>query len=125
MGSTLASQKDEAVVDSDSAPLEAGDWVKVRPRDDIEPTLDRWVELKGCGFMAEMWQFCGTPQRVMKPVRRFVDERDYQVKRANNIYLLEGLTCGGTELFGPCDRACFYFWRREWLEKIPEPDLTK
>lgn len=98
--------------------LKAGDRVRIRSREEIQGTLNRWGELKGCGFMTEMWQFCGTEQRVLKPVERFVDERDYQVKKARGVILLEGVTCHGTEFYGPCDRSCFLFWREEWLEKI-------
>jgi hypothetical protein len=54
----------------------------------------------------------------LKPVKRFVDERDYRVKKAKGIILLEGLICEGTPDYGQCDRACFYFWRQEWLEKM-------
>lgn len=98
--------------------LKAGDPVRVRSREEIQSTLNRWGELKGCGFMTEMWQYCGTEQRVLKTVQRFVDERDYQVKKARGVLLLEGVTCHGTEFYGPCDRSCFLFWREEWLEKI-------
>jgi hypothetical protein len=51
-------------------------------------------------------------------VERFVDERDYRVKKASGVVLLEGSLCQGTELYGPCDRSCFFFWREEWLEKV-------
>jgi hypothetical protein len=95
-----------------------GDRVRVRSKDQIQATLNHWNELKGCGFLPEMWQYCGTTQRVLKPVKRFVDEREYRVKKAKGIYLLEGVICQGFELYGECDRACFYWWREEWLEKI-------
>lgn len=98
--------------------LQAGDLVLVRPRAEIEETLDIWHELKHCRFMDEMWPYCGTTQKVRKRVERFVDERDYQVKEARGIVLLEGVNCQGTELFGRCDRSCFFFWREEWLDKI-------
>jgi hypothetical protein len=75
-------------------------------------------ELKGCRFMPEMWQYCGTTQWVLKAVRRFVDERDYQVKHCRNLILLKNVLCEGTSVYGPCDRSCFYFWRAEWLEKV-------
>jgi hypothetical protein len=81
----------------------------------IQATLDPWNYLKGCGFMEEMWQYCGTHQRVLKPVRRFLDERDYRVKKARGIVLLEGLACEGTRDYGRCDRSCHYFWREEGL----------
>ena len=101
-----------------TASLRAADLVRVRSRGEIQATLDSWKELKGCLFMEDMWQYCGTTQRVLRRVERFVDERDYQVKKCKGIALLEGLTCEGTADYGRCDRACFFFWREEWLEKI-------
>ena len=98
--------------------LQAGDCVRVRPRKEIEQTLDRWKELKGCAFLEYMWQYTGTTQRVLKPLERFLDERDYKVKKAKGIVLLEGVICTGTPVFGRCDRCCYLFWREEWLEKI-------
>jgi hypothetical protein len=98
--------------------LQPGDLVRVRSLEEIQATLDRWNKLRGCGFMPEMAPYCGTTQRVLKPVRRFVDERDRQAKKARGIVLLEGAICQGTADFGPCDRSCYFFWREEWLEKI-------
>jgi hypothetical protein len=58
-------------------------------------------------------------------VRRFVDERDYRVKKARNIYLLDGAMCKGAAPFGPCDRGCLYFWRGEWLERVAASEGTE
>ena len=99
-------------------PLKPGDAVRVRSREEIRTTLDKWNQLKGCSFMEEMWPYCGTTQRVYKRVEKFLDERDYLMKNCNGIVILDGVVCQGTKDFGPCDRACFYFWREEWLEKI-------
>ena len=96
--------------------LRAGDLVRVRSREEIEATLDDRKELKGCMFMLEMWEYCGTTQRVLKPMERFLDERDYRVRRCKGIVLLEGGICNGT-LSGGCDHCCYLFWREEWLEK--------
>jgi hypothetical protein len=98
--------------------LQAGDVVRVRSKEEIKATLDRWNRLRGCDFMEEMWPYCGTTQRVYKRVGRFLDERDYRMKRCRGIVFLDGLICEGTVDYGPCDRSCFYFWREEWLEKI-------
>jgi len=96
-----------------------GDTVRVRSREEIEATLNRWGQLKGCMFMpGEMSTYCGTIQRVFKPMERFVDERNYHVKKASGIILLAGLHCQGTSDYGRCDRSCFFFWREEWLEKV-------
>jgi hypothetical protein len=99
-------------------PLQPGDWVHVRSKKEIKATLDRWNRMKGCGFMEEMWAYCGTKQRVFKRVERFLDERDYLAKKCKGIVILEGVMCRGTEGFGRCDRSCFFFWREEWLKKV-------
>jgi hypothetical protein len=98
--------------------LKAGDTVRVRSREEIQATLDRWKELKGCAFLEYMGQYCGTTQRVLQVMERFLDERDYHVKKCKGIILLEGVICHGTPVFGRCDRCCHLFWREEWLEKI-------
>jgi hypothetical protein len=100
------------------AGLKAGDLVRVRSREEIKATLDDRNELKGCLFMSEMWTYCGTAQRVLKPVRRFLDERTYEVMRCEGIVLLERLICQGSVYPKGCDHSCFFFWREEWLEKI-------
>jgi len=101
-----------------SGGLAAGDLVRVRPREEIDATLNNWRQLRGCTFMPEMEQYCSTTQQVHKPLARFVDERDLRVKRGSGIVLLEGVMCQGTAQFGRCDRSCLLFWREEWLEKI-------
>jgi len=106
---------------SPSEALQAGDLVRVRSMDEIRATLGTWGDLRGCAFMPEMEPYCGTTQRVFKRVERFLNERDYRVKEASGIVLLEGAICGGTAAFGRCDRSCFFFWREEWLERITEP----
>ena len=100
------------------APLKAGDLVRVRSKEEIEVTLNHLRQTKGCTFMDEMTPYCGTFQHVLKPMERFVDERDLRVKKCKGMILLEGVMCQGTTEFGRCDRSCFMFWREEWLEKV-------
>ena len=97
--------------------MQSGDLVRVRTREEIKATLDGRNEAKGCLFMSEMWKYCGTEQRVLKPVEQFLDERTYRVRRTSGIVLLEGAVCQGTEYPKGCDRSCFFFWREEWLAK--------
>lgn len=98
--------------------IKAGDLVQVRSKNDIKATLNAWNEYKGCAFIDDMWDYCGSTQRVFKKVQNFVDERDYKMKRVKGIYLLENVFCQGTKVMGRCDRSCFFFWREEWLEKL-------
>ena len=98
--------------------FQAGDLVRVRSREEIDSTLDPFKELKGCAFLPDMYQYCGTQQRVLKAMRYFMDERDYKLKKVHGVILLENIICNGAPIFGPCDRCCFLFWREEWLEKV-------
>lgn len=121
LNSRQSIRSNPGVVVSDAPPVigcKAGDLVRVRSVEEIQATLDSWNELKGCAFLVNMWQFCGTTQRVLQPMERFLDERDYKVKKCKGIVLLEGVICHGTPVFGRCDRCCHLFWRQEWLEKI-------
>lgn len=105
-------------LEATSSPLKSGDKVRVKSREEILALLDPWLEQKGCGFMDEMWVYCGTEQVVRNRVERFMDEATLRMRTSKGIVLLEGLMCEGTIDFGRCDRACFYFWREEWLTKI-------
>lgn len=98
--------------------LNAGDLVFVKSKEEIQKTLNKWNQLKGCAFMEEMWPYCGTKQKVFKRIEKFLDERDYLIKKCNGIIILENVMCQGTKDFGPCDRSCFFFWREEWLQRI-------
>ena len=92
--------------------------VRVRSLSEIEATFNGERKLNGCKFLPEMSAYCNTTQHVLKPLERFVDERDFKVKRTKGILLLKGLMCKGQADFGFCDRSCFYLWRKEWLEMI-------
>lgn len=99
-----------------------GDLVRIRSIAEIRTTLDSAGRLKGCRFMPEMEQYCGTVQRVFKPLERFVNEFDYTIRQSKGMFLLEELYCQGTAGAGRCDRSCFFFWRVEWLEKVGASD---
>lgn len=96
--------------------FQQGDLVRVKTRAQIEKTLDPFQELKGCAFLDSMYHYCGTVQCINTKVERFLDERNFRVRTANGLYLLDHLFCTGTPVFGRCDRRCYYFWRVEWLE---------
>ena len=104
--------------------LKIGDRVRVRSKEEIRATLNPFKELKGCAFLPEMYQFCGTEQRVLQVMERFLDERDYKVKKVSGMVLLENVICRGTPVFGRCDRCCHLFWRVEWLEKLEDTPYT-
>ena len=107
-----------------SARLQAWDLVRVRSKEEIEGTLNHWRQVRGCTFMPEMAEYCGTIQRVSRSMKTFVDERDLKIKKSIGIVLLDRVMCKGTADFGRCDRSCLHFWREEWLEKIEEGPVS-
>ena len=107
-----------ALVPEAVRPLQPGERVRIRSRAEIEQSVNQWNELKGCGFMEEMWPYCGTEQVVFKRVERFMDEATYTMRKSRGLILLKDMYCKGTIDFGRCDRSCFFFWREEWLERI-------
>jgi hypothetical protein len=111
-------EKSQRLTDKPNPPLQVGERVRIRSKAEIQSTLDHWNSLKGCTFLEEMWPYCDTNQRVLKRMERFLDERDYRLKRTSGSVLLEGVICNGTVDFGKCDRSCFFFWREEWLERL-------
>jgi hypothetical protein len=106
------------VAHASSQILQEGDRVRVRSKEEIQATLDNWNQLKGCGFMENMLPYCNTIQRVRKRIENFIDERDYLVKKAKGIVILDGVYCEGNKDLGNCNRTCFFFWREEWLDKV-------
>jgi len=100
--------------------LKAGDIVRIRSKEQILQTLDKYNSLEGCYFMDEMWQYCGSQHRVLKRVDYFFDERGAKFYRASNTVLLEDVFCSGKlgNFMLRCDRNCYIFWKEDWLEKI-------
>ena len=49
-----------------SADLRAGEWVRVRSKEEILATLDNNGQLEGLPFMPEMFAFCGREFRAFK-----------------------------------------------------------
>lgn len=100
--------------------LKPGDLVRVRSKKQILQTLDANNKFDGCFFMAEMWRYCGSKQKVLKKIDYFYDEREGKMYKASNIVLLEGINCSGKleNLMPKCDRNCYLFWKEVWLEKI-------
>jgi len=100
--------------------LKSGDIVRIRSKEQIIQTLNRDNKLDGCFFMDEMWQYCGSKQKVLIRVEYILKEAEFKMLKTRNIVLLEGLHCSGklSSFKHGCDRNCYFFWKEEWLEKV-------
>jgi hypothetical protein len=114
-----ARQHASSNVDNMSLNLKPGELVEVCSEKDILSTLDDKGKLKGVAFMPEMKKFCGKRFKVFKRVEKIRVESSGEIRKIKNpTVFLEGVVCDG-EISGPCDRACFCWWREAWLKRVP------
>jgi hypothetical protein len=95
-----------------------GEWVEVRPKDEILATLDSEGQLDGMPFMPEMFEACGRRFRVFKRATKTCDTvNDYKGRKITNTVHLEGSRCDGSA-HGGCEAGCLIFWKTAWLRPI-------
>jgi len=107
--------------------LQAGDLVEVRSLDEITATLDEHGKHGGLKFLRPMEQYCGKRFRVLKPVRRILDEHDHVMRTIKDTVVLEGGICHGQGIRGRdgCDRSCFFYWKVAWVKKVERSDSDR
>jgi hypothetical protein len=108
-------------VNPEECEIGPGDKVRARSREEILHVLDEEGKYRGCKFMRGMYDHCGKTYRVLKNVDYFFDEARQKMVKTKDLVILEGATCSGQQrlYFNRCDRNCFFFWHKAWLEKIP------
>ena len=104
--------------------LRPGEFVQIRPQEEIPETLDREDRNLGLHFEADMRLYCGEVHRVLGRVERVIDERDGRMRHIRrDCIVLEGVSCRGLSsrhrLF--CPRSAATFWREAWLKRA-EPE---
>lgn len=98
----------------------AGAWVRVRSPDGVFATLDQRKTLRGLLWGWQQWPSCGTVHRVLKPVRRMMDDA-FQVRAISGTVILDTVPCSGPQGNHGCGRDCPMMFRDEWLEEVPAP----
>lgn len=104
--------------------LRAGDWVRVRCREEILATLDDQGRLGGMPFMPEMLAACGKTLRVFKRAHKACDTIHWSgLRKLDRTVHLENSRCDGSA-HGGCQAACMLFWNEAWLEPMAAPDAA-
>jgi hypothetical protein len=97
--------------------LRPGDWIEVKPFDEIFATLNAEGMHRGLVFTKEMMQYCGRKFKVFKKLEKIVLESTGEMRIMKTpTVILENCFCHG-EAHGNCDRTCFCFWREVWLRR--------
>ncbi|MFC2071546.1 hypothetical protein ACFLUU_02350 [Chloroflexota bacterium] len=117
---SLQAVKDASRISQDNQnQIQPGGLVRVRSAAEINQTLNRARKTRGCAFQKGMYNHCGKEYKVFKKVNHFFDETKQEMRKCNDIYLLEGSYCdGSTAYLRECARNCFYFWHISWLKKV-------
>src|SRR5262249_27178364 len=101
-----------------------GEWVQVKPVNEIVATLDPHGRNKGLWFDREMAIYCEGVYRVRDRVNRFIDERTSKmVELKNDAISLESEGCTGEHSYRRwfCPREIIPYWRECWLRRVPAP----
>src|SRR5258708_6102018 len=106
-----------------NARLCRGDFVEVKPPDEILQTLDAEGALDHLPFMPEMLEFCGRTFQVSKRALTICisgpDTGAPRGFRADDVVTLDSVRCSGAAHAG-CQKACMIFWREAWLRKVED-----
>ncbi|MGO8918331.1 MAG: hypothetical protein ACLQJR_20720 [Stellaceae bacterium] len=107
-----------------SLDLHVGDWIEVRPLDEVLATLDAHGCLDAMPFMAEMARFCGQRFQVFKTAHKSCDTiYTFTGRRLENTVHLAGLRCDGG-FHGGCQAGCLLFWKEAWLRRVDGPHMA-
>jgi hypothetical protein len=105
----------------ESLDLKAGDWVEVKPMENITKTLNETAHNRGLWFSPDMRLLCGRKQRVEKKIERIIFDGTGEMRQLRNTVFLEGSYCGCPHVaFGGCPRREYVYWREIWLRRISD-----
>jgi hypothetical protein len=104
--------------------LQPGQWVSVRPHEEIRATLTRDNKNRGMWFDDEATVFCGGQFEVERRVQRIINEVSGEMMQMKTPCItLKGVYCRSMysrdRLF--CPRAITPYWREIWLKPIAGP----
>ena len=102
--------------------LQPGEIIQVKNIEEILKTLKEWQN-RGLSFdqSGEMLKYCGKNLKVLKRVRKVIDEKTGRLLTLKNeSVILEGAICCGH--YSPnrllCPRSLYPFWREIWLQRV-------
>jgi hypothetical protein len=100
--------------------LQPGELVRVKPKSEIEKTLDQNCRNRGLSIDKEMASYCGSVVKVRRSVEKIIDESTGQMRHMKQSCItLEGVYCSAqySESRLMCPRAIPPYWREIWLER--------
>jgi len=104
--------------------LQPGEWVRVKPHEEILKTVTAVNLNRGMYWDAELVPYCGGIYRVLKRVTKIIDERTGKMLEMKTpCIVLDSVVCQAR--YSPCrmlcPRAMYPYWREIWLERVGGP----
>ena len=97
--------------------LKVGDWVAVRPAEEILVTLDANARFEELPFMPQMLQHCGKKFRVRKRAHKLCDTVfGTGGRQLTDAVFLDDARCDG-KTYGGCELRCTIVWKEAWLRR--------
>jgi hypothetical protein len=106
--------------------LQPGEFVRVKPHDEILKTINNDNKNRGLLFSQELVPYCGQVFRVHSRVSRIIDEQSRKMLMfGNDCIILENVICRGRYNAGLsfCPRANYPYWREIWLERVQREEV--
>ena len=101
--------------------LQPGEYVRIKKLHEILSTLNTNYRNRGLYFDREMIRYCGKEARVLKRVKKIIDEATGEIiEISNDCIILEGVVCCGDLSSNRllCPRSIYPYWREIWLERV-------
>jgi hypothetical protein len=97
--------------------LKVGEWVVIRPPEEILATLDQNASFEDLPFMPQMLGLCGKTFRVRKRAHKLCDTAfSTGARQMSDAVFLDDIRCDG-QAFGGCEMKCTIVWKEAWLRR--------
>jgi hypothetical protein len=104
--------------------LQPGEWVRVKPFEQISATLDADGNNRGMSFDGEMLKYCGRTAQVLRRVDHIIDESSGRMSTMKTpCIVLTDVVCT-SDYHRSCPRGIYAYWREIWLERVPDPRVS-
>jgi len=114
LGQLTGSREDFTKGDLD---LQPGEWVEIKPTQEIRRTLDGEGKNRGLTFEPTMVDFTEGRYEVDYPIRRIISEQTGRMILLTHTVALKGVTCTGL-CAKNCPRNNTLYWREAWLRRV-------
>jgi hypothetical protein len=99
--------------------LKPGEWVEIKPAQEIRRTLDGEGRNRGLSFEPTMMDFTEGRFQVDFPIQRIISERTGLMVPLVHTVALKGVNCTGL-CAKNCPRNNTLYWREAWLRRIEQ-----